>query len=68
VLRSIISVPVVLKKILELPAAPKISLKISIRPGNELTAGSLNVLGAVDTFTRKIDLFAGISIVAISLS
>jgi len=39
-----------------------------MRPGNELTAGSLNVLGAVDTFTRKIDRFAGTSIVAISLS
>jgi hypothetical protein len=58
----------VLKKILEFLAAPKISLKIIMRPGNELTAGSLNVLAADDTLTRKIDLFAGISIVAISLS
>jgi hypothetical protein len=38
-----------------------------MRPGNELTAGSLNVLGAVDTLTSKIDRFTGISIVAITL-
>jgi hypothetical protein len=39
-----------------------------MRPGNELTAGSLNVLAADDTFTRKIDRFAGTSMVAIALS
>ena len=44
------------------------SLKIIMRPGNELTAGSLNVLAADDNLTRKIDAFAGTSIVAITLS